>query len=34
MKNSPHGAGIMEQPPEPDPDEQARRSLTRIKHKI
>ena len=34
MKNSPNGAGIMDQPPEPSPDEQARRSLTRIKNKI
>ncbi len=34
MKNAPNGIGIMDQPPEPSPDEQARRSLTRIKSKI
>jgi ATP-binding protein involved in chromosome partitioning len=34
MKNAPQGIGIMDHPPEPDPDEQARRSLTRIKNKI
>jgi len=34
MKNAPNGIGIMDQPPEPSPDEQARRSLIRIKNKI
>jgi len=34
MKNAPNGIGIMDQPPEPSPDEQAKRSLTRIKNKI
>ena len=34
MKNAPNGIGIMDKPPEPSPDEQARRSLTRIKNKI
>ena len=34
MKNEPTGVGIMDQPPEPSPDELARRSLTRIKNKI
>jgi len=34
MKNAPNGIGIMDKPPEPSPDEMARRSLTRIKNKI
>ncbi len=34
MKNAPNGIGIMDKPPEPSPDEQARQSLTRIKNKI
>lgn len=34
MKNEPTGVGIMDKPPEPSPDELARRSLTRIKNKI
>ena len=34
MKDAPHGIGIMDHPPEPSPDEMAKRSLTRIKHKI
>ncbi len=34
MKNAPNGIGIMDQPPAPSPDEMARRSLTRIQHKI
>jgi len=34
MKNAPHGVGIMDHPPEPTPDEMARRSLKKIKHKI
>jgi len=34
MKNSPNDAGIMDQPPEPNPDEQAKQSLTQIKNKI
>ena len=34
MKNAPNGIGIMDQPPAPSPDELARRSLTRIKHKL
>lgn len=34
MKKQPQGTGIMDQPPAPSPDEMARRSLTRIRHKI
>lgn len=34
MKNAPHGVGIMDHPPEPTPDEMARQSLKKIKHKI
>ncbi len=34
MKNAPNGIGIMDKPPEPNPDEQAKRSLTQIKNKI
>ena len=34
MKNAPNGIGIMDKPPEPSPDEKAKRSLTRIKNKI
>jgi ATP-binding protein involved in chromosome partitioning len=34
MKNAPNGIGIMDKPPEPSEDENARRSLTRIKNKI
>ncbi len=34
MKNAPNGIGIMDQPPEPDPDEKAKQSLARIKNKI
>jgi ATP-binding protein involved in chromosome partitioning len=34
MKNAPNGIGIMDQPPQPDPDALARQSLTRIKNKI
>lgn len=34
MKNAPHGIGIMDQPPEPTPDELARQSLAHIKSKI
>ena len=34
MKKAPTATGIMEKPPQPDPDEMARQSLTRIKHKI
>ncbi len=34
MKNAPNGIGIMDKPPEPSQDEQARRSLARIKNKI
>lgn len=34
MKNAPNGIGIMDKPPEPDPDELAKQSLTRIKNKI
>jgi ATP-binding protein involved in chromosome partitioning len=34
MKNAPQGIGIMDHPPAPDPDEQAKRSLTRIKNKL
>jgi len=34
MKNAPEGVGIMDKPPEPSPDELAKRSLTRIKKKI
>lgn len=34
MKNAPPNIGIMDKPPEPSPDEMARRSLIRIKHKI
>ena len=34
MKNAPEGIGIMDKPPEPGPDELAKRSLTKIKNKI
>lgn len=34
MKNAPNGIGIMDNPPEPSPDEMAKQSLTRIKNKI
>ncbi len=34
MKNAPHATGIMDRPPAPTPDELARQSLTRIKHKL
>jgi ATP-binding protein involved in chromosome partitioning len=34
MENAPKGVGIMDKPPEPSADENARRSLTRIKNKI
>jgi ATP-binding protein involved in chromosome partitioning len=34
MKNAPNNIGIMDKPPEPSPDEQAKQSLTRIKNKI
>jgi len=34
MKNTSNGVDIMEKPPEPSPDEKAKRSLTRIKNKI
>lgn len=34
MKNAPHGIGIMDKPPEPSPDELARRQLAQIKHKF
>jgi ATP-binding protein involved in chromosome partitioning len=34
MKKSSDGIGIMDQPPEPSPDELAKRSLTKIKNKI
>ena len=34
MQNAPDGMGIMDKPPEPSPDEKAKRSLTRIKNKI
>lgn len=34
MKNAPNGTGTMGKPPEPNPDEQAQKSLTRIKNKI
>ena len=34
MKNAPEGIGIMAKPPEPSPDELAKRSLTKIKNKI
>jgi Mrp family chromosome partitioning ATPase len=34
MKSAPNGIGIMDKPPEPSPDELAKRSLTRIKNKI
>ncbi len=34
MKNAPNGVGIKEQPPEPNPDEQAKQSLSKIKNKI
>lgn len=34
MKNASDGIGIMDTPPEPSPDELAKRSLTKIKNKI
>ena len=34
MKNTSNGVDIMDKPPEPSPDEKAKRSLTRIKNKI
>ena len=34
MKNAPEGIGIMDKPPEPSPDELAKRSLTKIQNKI
>jgi Mrp family chromosome partitioning ATPase len=34
MKNAPNGIGIMDKPPQPSPDELAKRSLARIKNKI
>ena len=34
MKKQPQGIGILDRPPAPSPDEMARRSLARIRHKI
>ena len=34
MKNAPHGIGVLDKPPDPSPDEKAKRSLTHIKNKI